>query len=39
MDNSPAEDHNNMICPFGIHSISREAKNYLKMDAGQWFGP
>ena len=39
MDNSPPDDYENTVCPFGIHSISQEAKQYLRMDAGQWYGP
>ena len=34
MDNSPPDDYENTVCPFGIHSISQEAKQYLRMDAG-----
>ena len=27
MDNSPVNDVDNKVCPFGIHSISQEAKD------------
>ena len=29
MDNSPPHDTENQTCPFGIHSISQEAKKNL----------
>lgn len=39
MDNSPVHDEQNLTCPFGIHSISQEAKQNLNMEPGQWYGP
>ena len=39
MDNSPPHDLENITCPFGIHSICQEAKENLRMEPGQWYGP
>ena len=39
MDNSPVDDTENKICPFGIHSISQEAKDNHRHEPGEWYDP